>query len=102
MSLEAVACPRRARRAQSPRAASPTISSEGLDDTAASIFLQRLFPPQHVVVVLCKAVGFVADGLEEFEAEIFAAQTNRFAALLDVDEFFFLREADDHGGFALQ
>ena len=31
----------------------------------ASIFAQRLFPPQNMVVMLGEAVGFIADGLAD-------------------------------------
>lgn len=51
--------------------------------------------------MLSEAVGFVADVLEELEAEVVALDADGVADAVDVDEFFFFGEGDDLCGFVV-
>ncbi len=45
---------------------------------AMSSFADRLLAPEDVVVVLREAVGLIADGLAEFQAEVLASEADGF------------------------
>ncbi len=51
------------------------------------------------MVVLGEAVGFVAEILQQFEAHVVAGEAEGGGFGLDVEQFFFLGERNDHGGF---
>ena len=49
-----------------------------------------------------EAVGFVADLLEESEAWVVSSEFEGLRYALDVDEFFFFGDGDDHWGFGVE